>query len=333
MLAIVVATSDVALAQDAKKCRFQKVVEWPVRMIARHMAVDGAINGKKVGIVLDTGATTSMMFSASAKRLGLDLRESRGERAYGVGGETKVYTTVVDEFKLGEVVVRGLQLRVMGENDPGAGFDLLLGEDFLSSFDVEFDLAHGVVRLWQPKDCDGASLAYWTRDAVGEVAIEPVTDMRRKIEFIVQLNGKPMHAILDSGASTSIVSKHDAEAVGTISAGGRIGSSGLGAKTVDAWVGKFAQFAIGNEDIPDVEILVADIYQGATYQGTGSRISKNVFENQPMLLGADFLRAHRTLVSHSQRKLYFTYVGGPVFVTGRTKPPAVPPSGDKPKND
>jgi len=61
--------------------------------------------------------------------------------------------------------------------------------------------------------------------------------------------------------------------------------------------------------------------------------SKNVFEEQPMLLGADFLRAHRTLVSHSQRKMYFTYVGGPVFVTGRTKPPAQPPSGDKPKGD
>jgi hypothetical protein len=32
-----------------------------------------------------------------------------------------------------------------------------------------------------------------------------------------------------------------------------------------------------------------------------------------MLLGTDFLRAHRLLVAHSQRKLYFTYVGGPVF--------------------
>ncbi len=332
-LATVVATTSVAFAEDAKKCRLQKVVEWQVRMIGRHMAVDGAINGKKIGIVLDTGAYASVMFRASAKRLGLDLRESRGERAYGVGGETQVYTTVVDEFRLGEVAVRDLQLRVAGESDPGEGFDLLLGEDFLSSFDVEFDLAHGVVRLWQPKDCDGASLAYWTRDVAGEVAIEAVTDMRRKIAFVVKLNGKPVHAILDSGASTSIVSKHDAEAVGAASAGTTIGSSGLGAKTVEAWVGKFTQFAIGNEDIPDVEIRVADIYQGATYLGTGSRVSKNVFEEQPMLLGADFLRAHRTLVSHSQRKMYFTYVGGPVFVTGRTKPPAQPPSGDKPKGD
>jgi len=32
-----------------------------------------------------------------------------------------------------------------------------------------------------------------------------------------------------------------------------------------------------------------------------------------MLLGLDFLRAHRVYVAHSQGKLYFTYSGGPVF--------------------
>jgi hypothetical protein len=37
-----------------------------------------------------------------------------------------------------------------------------------------------------------------------------------------------------------------------------------------------------------------------------------------MLLGVDFLKAHRVLVAHSQRKIYFTYVGGPVFE--RVKP-------------
>ena len=48
-----------------------------------------------------------------------------------------------------------------------------------------------------------------------------------------------------------------------------------------------------------------------------------------MLIGADFLRAHRVLVSHSQRKMYFTYVGGPVFAT----PPRPPQSGSEPRTD
>ena len=46
-----------------------------------------------------------------------------------------------------------------------------------------------------------------------------------------------------------------------------------------------------------------------------------------MLIGADFLRAHRVLVSHSQRKMYFTYLGGPVFAP----PPRLPQSGAEPQ--
>ena len=32
-----------------------------------------------------------------------------------------------------------------------------------------------------------------------------------------------------------------------------------------------------------------------------------------MLLGFDFLRAHHVLISHSQQKFYFSYVGGRPF--------------------
>ena len=332
-LATVVAATSVAFAQDAKKCRLQKVVEWQVRMIGRHMAVDGAINGKKIGIVLDTGASMSILFRAAAKRLDLPLKEARGQRVYGVGGESRVDTTVVEEFKLGEAVVRDLNLMVAGETNVSEGFDLLLGEDFLGRFDIEFDLANDVVRLWQPKDCEGRSLAYWTKDVVGEVAIDALANWNPKIEFTVHLNGKPVHAILDSGASTTIVSLQDVERLGVPTTPVVAKSSGVGPKSIEYMIGKFASFAIGNEDIPDVEILVADIYKHATYQGAGSRIVRNAFDRQPMLLGADFLRAHRTLVAHSQGKMYFTYVGGPAFSLGGAKAPAHAPSGEKPKGD
>jgi len=34
-----------------------------------------------------------------------------------------------------------------------------------------------------------------------------------------------------------------------------------------------------------------------------------------LLLGADFLRAHRVLIAHGQRRMYFEYVSGTVFPT------------------
>ena len=52
-----------------------------------------------------------------------------------------------------------------------------------------------------------------------------------------------------------------------------------------------------------------------------------------MLVGADFLRSHRTLVSHSQRKIYYTYTGGPVFVTGGARAAAPPSDSGTAKKD
>ena len=45
----------------------------------------------------------------------------------------------------------------------------------------------------------------------------------------------------------------------------------------------------------------------------GTLATATTWDAWPMILGVDFLRAHRVYVAHSQRKVHFTYVGGPVF--------------------
>jgi hypothetical protein len=76
------------------------------------------------------------------------------------------------------------------------------------------------------------------------------------------------------------------------------------------------------------------MFRDATFRPAGSRLSRKVDELQPMLLGDDFLRAHRVLVSHSQRKIYFTYAGGPVFQADKAaeakRTPSAPPADTKP---
>jgi hypothetical protein len=95
------------------------------------------------------------------------------------------------------------------------------------------------------------------------------------------------------------------------------------------WLGPFDSLVIGNETINHPYIPFGDLYKAETYTSTGSRLAKNVSQEQPMLLGADFLRAHRVLVSHSQRKMYFTYLGGPVFAA----PPRPRHSGEEARAD
>jgi clan AA aspartic protease (TIGR02281 family) len=315
-LAIGLALASMAVAA-ASNCKMTQIADWPVRMERNQLIVDGAINGQKIGIMLDTGATRSLILRSATERLGLTRREVRGYRMFGVGGETKVEAANVDEFKIGQITRKNWRVLVAGERDFGQDIAFLLGEDFLSQVDVEFDLAHRAVRIFQPEDCDGLSLAYWATEANSEVDIEAIYDAQPQIVLTIQINGQPVRAQLDSGASTSVLNKSDAARLGVtpetpgvvvVGSGG-----GLGARSVDSWNGPFESVVIGNETIKDTNIRFADLWRGATYTPIGSHVPQKVESTASMLLGADFLRAHRVLVAHSQRKLYFTYEGGPVF--------------------
>jgi predicted aspartyl protease len=299
-----------ASAQAASNCKLVRIAEWEVKPQNNRLIVDGEINGQKVGILLDSGAGTSFVLRAAADRLGLVRQEARGYRAYGVGGETHVEFAVIDELKIGTATRKNWRAMVLGEHDQGTQFSFLLGYDFMDQVDIEYDLAHNAIRIFRPQDCDDVSLAYWTKGA-SVVKLESDNE-RPGILVPVRLNGQSILANLDTGAPRSVVSRLVAATlgVGPDNAKAAGTSGGLGPARSDRYIGSFETFAIGDELIrnPDIAFTNLEVSRAAT----GSRLAAPR-EIRDMLLGVDFVRAHRILVAHSQRKLYFTYAGGPVF--------------------
>ncbi len=327
-LAILMALSGNALAGN---CKLARLAEWPVRIAQGHLFVDGSINGRKIAIMLDTGASTTLVLRPAAERLGLTLRPVHSLRMFGVGGETSVDYTTIDEFRVGDAVRQNWRIYVAGNRDFGA--DMLMGEDFFRAVDVEFDLAHGMVRLFQAKDCEGVALAYWAKERVGEAEFDPIDVARPQIVVPVKLGDEPLRAHFDSGANMSVVEKSVAahlgvepDSPGVVRAGKGVG---LGNFAVDTWIGSFKSFTIGNETINGIELRFAPFQKDAIYTETGSNVPTKVPTTSSMLLGLDFIRAHRVLVAHSQNRLYFTYDGGPVFEEGRRKAPPVDPDADE----
>ena len=320
-LGVAVGLALAAVAAPAEPgCKLVQTEEWPVRIANNKLIVDGAINGQPVGVMIDTGAARTLIFRSAAMRLGLDRRRSRAYPMLGVGGTTDVETAVIDELRVGATTRKALRMMVVGEQDPGDGVAVLLGEDFLRRFDVEFDLARGAVRLFLATNCEGASLAYWTTGEANEIAIEPMNDATPKIILNVRIDGQPVHALLDSGAGASMLEKSAAARLGVtpttrgvVPAGS---GGGLGHQRVELWIGTFRSVDVGGESIADARILFGDLWAGASYTPIGSHITRRMGTEQSLLLGADFLRAHRLLIAHSQQKIYFTYAGGPVFPQG-----------------
>jgi predicted aspartyl protease len=291
-----------------------KIAEWTVQPQTGRLIVDGQINGQKVGVRLDTGAWQSVLLRRAADRLGLTRYEALGYRVVGIGGETHAEYATVDEFKLGQAVRRNWRVLVVGERDWGRDVALLLGYDVFEQADVEFDLASNAVRLFQPQDCGDVPLAYWARGMLDVVKLD-VDNVKPAIRVPVKLNGKSLIAEVDSGASRSLVSRLVAEQLGVTpdTPGSRADGKvrGLGAGEPDRQIGAFESFSIGGETIRNPDIAFTDL-QADTGAETGTRLTTRR-ELADMLLGLDFLRAHRVYVAHSQGKLYFTYSGGPVF--------------------
>jgi predicted aspartyl protease len=319
--AIGLAMAGNAAAAETPKCKLARIAEWPVRTEYYRPIVDGEINGKKIGILLDTGAQMSLVQRSATTKLGLTRSDATGYRASGIGGETHAEYVHIDEFRIGQTVRKNWRMPVAGEHDFSDDVAVLLGlgDDFFRQVDVEFDLAHNAVRLYETRDCEGVSLAYWTTEPAGVVPMEAGAE----IWLTVAINGKPVRARLDSGASASVLAMPDAARLGVtpdtagVIAGGC--TTGLGRKRVDSWIAPFESFAIGNEIIKDPKLRFAPVWEHTTSTEIGSRLPSQLPGLPEMLLGADFLRAHRVLIAHSQRKMYFTYAGGTVFPSAPSK--------------
>jgi predicted aspartyl protease len=311
--------ADAALAAERKGCQLLTVDEWTIRERYYRPVIDGAINGQKIGILLDTGASRSLIKRRAAEMLKLETTPLQGHRAFGIGGETRVEMAYIKELTLGRKVYKDWHAVVAGESDLAGDVAVLLGDDFFSRGDIEFDLGKNVVRLFQAKQCDGAWLGYWGKDVL---AVE--LESAAKMQVPVQVNGESIVALLDSGATFSKLSLEAARLLGVtpqspgVIPGGCI--VGLGTVRYESWIALFRSFSIGGQVIRDPKLRFAPIWQHMTKEETGSLLRRRLDGLPDMILGADFLRSHRVFIAHSQRRMYFSYTGGTVFPAEPGKP-------------
>jgi predicted aspartyl protease len=315
------ATADTA---SSSGCRITVIAEFPVTMRGHQILTTGSINDQPIKVLIDTGASVSMVWRPSAVRLGLKLRDAGGS-VVGVGGRSQLQTAYLEALRIDRYVGRNRSFLVGG--DRPAPYDLILGEDFLSNFNVEFDLGHKAVRLLTLDHCVPEQLAYWSeRYELADLVATPKAAVR--VMPRVRLNERGVDAILDSGASNSVVSRGLAITLGAVlleRSGGV--SQGVGKGTLETEIGTFDSVAVGDESVQHAKLLLADLNKNNVWSTTGSRIEAVHAMVPDMLLGADFLLSHRVVVPSELRKMTFTYEGGPVFVTIRPRPVDPPPEG------
>jgi predicted aspartyl protease len=324
-----------AAAPPASKCKLVAVAQVPIDMRGLRPAIPATIDGHPSSMLIDTGAGASFIFRGAAAAFGLKTAPGGG-KSYAAGGIESAGRVEVHDFDVGGFVVHNLTLYAMGHGAASEKAAGALGEDFLSHWDEEFDPAAGVMRLMVPKDCKGDQVAYW---AAQYSVVKLLTVVSRDADWSglplanVQLNGHDVLTLFDTGAAYSIVTTDVAKIPGLrpiVEVATDQRGRGLASGTFAVDTAVFPSITIGQETIQNPRMAVADIFAKNKEARVGSMIASSP-EGQPqMLIGMDFFRAHRIYLARGQQKMYFTYIGGPVFLTATElaarAQPAAPPA-------
>ncbi len=269
------------------------VASVPVETIGRLPISTLMLNGQPARFIVDTGAERTVIAEAASQRLGLARDAWVGTTMSGIGGIQSRPDALPRSITLAGVpLVRNTlahdsSLVVTPELRGQA--DGLLGRDYLSRYDLDIDLPHQRIGLEAVQGCSGRFLPW----PAPYMALKPLLPMQAGIVLPVTLDGHPLRALLDSGASSSLLAAPGMFRVGLGLAQTEADPSqtvnGIGPHPVVMRRHRFASLSVAGTPWPRPEIWVAPAHLTPIVD---------------MLLGMDWLAARHVWVSYATGQVF-----------------------------
>ncbi|MFT8778396.1 MAG: retroviral-like aspartic protease family protein [Gluconacetobacter liquefaciens] len=294
-------------------CTIASVGDMPVLNEQGSPIVKASINGHPVAFIVDTGALITAIWTRQVDKLGL-YSTFRQVQLRGVGGDTLGTVVTARTMGLGAATVSDVSFVSVGKMMDGRAINGipvvgLLGADFLSSYDVVFDLPNHQVNLYDVRGCKGL-IPRWSGGFYSVPTDEDHID-QTKIIVRVKLNGHPMDAILDSGAQHTLITTDDARGAGVTKADLARDHTGIGVgiddKKLVRFMHRFESFQIGPFHFDHPVMPVS--------------------ETDHSLLGAEFLRRHRVWIPRARNEIFVQPTGPFTPIDPPTTAPADAASG------
>jgi len=273
--------------------------------------VTAMINDKPVALLVDTGGGLSSLTKRAVRELNLQTAESRIQMRNIAGGSENL------EARLPSIVLGGLRLEgpyfmvLPGPEDGGSDIETfggLLGSEMLRNVDFDFDFAAKKVNLISQDHCAG-NVVYWP---AATVAVVPFTfSAYGHITFRMELDGRRVNAMLDTGASNTILNLDIARRTFRVDVNapdvekvGEIGRSQSGVYRKRFKTISFDGVSVSNPMIT----MYPDLMGGGSLgqQRTGSIIRDARGGLPDMILGMSVLSEMHVYIASNERKLYIT---------------------------
>jgi hypothetical protein len=279
-------------------CRVEPQGTAPLGLVDGHVLVTVVVNDTTSLFILDTGAERTLMGEDVVRRLGLERDSWVASVVNGIGGEEERPDALPRSLRLAGVLLRRKTL--LGDNSvtvgplpiteiagqPIAG---LLGRDFLSAYDLDLDLPDRRLTLYAVHGCEQGFLPWNTPYA----AIPATTPIGAALVIPVSVDGRPLRALIDTGASSSLITASGMFRLGLTPAalasdpGGN--GSGVGPAAVPMRLHRFTALQVGPAVERGPPIWVASVH---------------VVPIVDMLLGADWLGTHHVWLSFATKQIF-----------------------------
>lgn len=247
--------------------------------------IHAQINGQAVIMMVDTGAQLSVVTPEIASRIGLPQDPHRSTRLMTIAGLHAVPNALVDKLTFPGVDLTHLSLPMMTMYGRARGQDGIVGADILLAFDLDIDMLHQKLTLYQPGLCKPVQPP-WDAEQSWPINVSA----RRQITFAATLNGRPVTAMLDTGAVRGTLTRAAALRIGVTPAElehdfADHGDGPLGYRFVRQ---HFDSLTFGDQSFPDLWLDVVDFNPGGV----------------DMLVGDDYMKRRRLFVSYAAGRIF-----------------------------
>ncbi len=301
MLLLLVALAGCApplVPDSAEACRVERLAALPMRPLENRWVVDVMADGKPATMMLDTGATTMTIGTDAAERLGLRLRPDMRSTVTALGGTVYRRVFEIDRLGLGgETVERQLATEMTAAQTAGLGYDGIIGMRPLAGYDVEIDFPARTFSLYRARFCPSRPPP-WPQPFAAFPRSWSAGHSRLNLPMVAgRLDGRRVHALLDTGATTSLVDTATARAVGAPGSAALPGQTGVARtmsdNSVPMWRHRFGELVVAGARIREPELWVVGLGMTAD-----------------MIVGLDILHRFRIWISNASDTVYIAAPGG-----------------------
>lgn len=201
-----------ASGAEPEKCTLGRYATLPITFDeAGLVTVPFKIGGQEENLLVDTGGMFSMLTNSAASRLGLKpITLEWGTELYGWGGRRLNHYVEAHDIEIAGAMLHKKDFVLAPDDYLPLDDDGILAPDILMIFDVDFDFANSRIGLFSQEHCEG-KVVYWTHDDYAAIPFK--LDEGRHLKINVTLDGKEVPAIIDTGASRTVMSLEAAESL------------------------------------------------------------------------------------------------------------------------